>query len=199
MKSKGEKTKENILLIALKLFARRGVQNISFKEIADELSITQAALYKYFKNKDDLLKEAIILAAEQGRAFFLPAEGNDSVLRADNALAYYVRRNIEWAQKSAPYNVAFLSLHYFATQIPGIKKLHHDINHMRHQRIGEIVKMGIDEGIWSTTKEMSPLVTSIHNMLLGEMLEAYNKSGRESVESRSARITTNLLAIIRGH
>ena len=44
-------TKERILLAALKLFAENGYEAVSVRDIAGELSMTKAALYKHYRNK----------------------------------------------------------------------------------------------------------------------------------------------------
>lgn len=47
-------TKENILQIALRLFARDGYDAVSVSAIAAELGMTKGALYKHYKNKQDI-------------------------------------------------------------------------------------------------------------------------------------------------
>lgn len=47
-------TKENILLTALRLFARDGYKAVSVSDIAGELGMTKGALYKHYKNKRDI-------------------------------------------------------------------------------------------------------------------------------------------------
>lgn len=47
-------TKEKILRTALRLFSLRGYDAVSVRDISRELGITQAALYKHFKSKQDI-------------------------------------------------------------------------------------------------------------------------------------------------
>lgn len=47
-------TKENILLTALKLFARDGFEAVSVSQIAGELGMVKSALYKHYKSKRDI-------------------------------------------------------------------------------------------------------------------------------------------------
>lgn len=47
-------TKQQILSTAGKLFSKRGYFGVSMQDIADELSITKAALYYHYKSKDEL-------------------------------------------------------------------------------------------------------------------------------------------------
>ena len=48
-----------ILEVALKLFAEKGVEGTTIKQIAERADISAGLLYHYFKGKADLLKEVI--------------------------------------------------------------------------------------------------------------------------------------------
>ncbi|MGN0674371.1 MAG: SAM-dependent methyltransferase [Oscillospiraceae bacterium] len=52
-------TKEKILQTSLRLFARRGYDSVSVRDISGELGITQAALYKHYKNKQDIFNSIL--------------------------------------------------------------------------------------------------------------------------------------------
>lgn len=53
----GASTKERILDVALDLFTERGYEKTSLRDIAQQLSITKAALYYHFERKQDILLE----------------------------------------------------------------------------------------------------------------------------------------------
>lgn len=57
-------SKEHMLLVALRLFAQKGYEATSIFDIAQELQITKGAIYKHFKNKQDIL-DAIISKMEE--------------------------------------------------------------------------------------------------------------------------------------
>lgn len=44
-------TKEDILIVALHLFARDGYEAVSVSQIAGELGMTKGALYRHYKSK----------------------------------------------------------------------------------------------------------------------------------------------------
>lgn len=52
-------TKENILLTALRLFAKDGYEAVPVSKIAGELGITKGALYKHYKNKRDIFDSIV--------------------------------------------------------------------------------------------------------------------------------------------
>lgn len=53
-----------LLLIARRLFASKGFDRTSLRDIAEEASITKAALYYYFPNKDALYERVVIESLE---------------------------------------------------------------------------------------------------------------------------------------
>lgn len=57
-------TKEKILRTALRLFAKRGCDSVSVRDISGELGVTQAALYKHYKSKQDIF-ESILKRMEE--------------------------------------------------------------------------------------------------------------------------------------
>jgi len=67
-------TKERILFAALRLFARDGYEAVSVSAIAGELGMTKGALYKHYKNKQDIFdsifervcQEDVLLARKYG-------------------------------------------------------------------------------------------------------------------------------------
>jgi AcrR family transcriptional regulator len=54
-----EDTRARIRQVALELFAARGFEKTSLREIADRLGVTKAALYYHFPSKDALLESQV--------------------------------------------------------------------------------------------------------------------------------------------
>ena len=52
-------TKENILKESLRLFAQRGYEAVSVSDIAEKVGFTKGALYKHYKNKQDIFDSII--------------------------------------------------------------------------------------------------------------------------------------------
>lgn len=192
---KGEATRRKILVEALQLYSEKGVQNTPFQEIADKIGITQAALYKYFSNRDELLKEAVLLAGEEGREFFKLDSKLEAKLNMREKFYYHIKMNMEWAQNGKPHNVGFLSLHYFASQIKVIGVVHTEVMNLRVNRFKNyLLDLQKEEGF--KIDNAGSLAISVHNLVLGEMLEAYNHSGNETVKKRTDRVFNNILKII---
>lgn len=191
--SKGQRTKENILIQALTLYSEKGAHNVPFQDIADKVGITQAALYKYFKDRDDLLGAAILLGAEKGREFF-----NATQLSKPNAqelLVFNLSKNLEWCVKGRPFTFAFLSLYFYATQIPHIHKIQRNITKVRLKRLEDYLQQGNNEKLWHV-KDLKRTALVINNLLLGEMIEIINAPKTESLKERQSRVCESALALL---
>lgn len=55
--TRGEKTRQRIIEGALRLFAARGVDATSIRDIATSAMITEPAVYRHFRSKEDLIWE----------------------------------------------------------------------------------------------------------------------------------------------
>jgi AcrR family transcriptional regulator len=52
-------TRSRLRELALQLFAEQGYENTSLREIAERLGVTKAALYYYFKSKEDIVRSLV--------------------------------------------------------------------------------------------------------------------------------------------
>jgi AcrR family transcriptional regulator len=52
-------TRDEIIDVAMRLFAEHGYDKTSLREIADEVGVTKAALYYHFRTKDDIVRSAL--------------------------------------------------------------------------------------------------------------------------------------------
>ncbi|MGV9776640.1 TetR/AcrR family transcriptional regulator [Streptosporangium sp. NPDC003464] len=59
MSARRSDTRERIQQVALELFAERGYEKTSLREVAERLEITRPALYYHFKAKEEILSSVI--------------------------------------------------------------------------------------------------------------------------------------------
>ena len=76
-------TKEDILIVALHLFAKDGYEAVSVSQIAGELGMTKGALYRHYENKRDIF-DHIVRRMEQGDGeqaaeYDMPADEKESM------------------------------------------------------------------------------------------------------------------------
>ena len=56
---RGRDTRSRLRQLALQLFAEQGYEKTSLREIAERLGVTKAALYYYFRSKEDIVRSLV--------------------------------------------------------------------------------------------------------------------------------------------
>ena len=70
---------KDILDAAMRMFARKGVDDTKMQEIATEAGLSAGAIYRYFSSKEDLLRGVFAECTEEHRTLFAQAAiGTDS-------------------------------------------------------------------------------------------------------------------------
>ncbi|AJY75369.1 TetR/AcrR family transcriptional regulator [Paenibacillus beijingensis] len=80
--AKGLETRERIIYEARKLFAEKGFNGTTTAEIAKQVGVTDAALYKHFKGKQDLFIVCILPVIEAGLESTMPEVENAKDLKS---------------------------------------------------------------------------------------------------------------------
>jgi AcrR family transcriptional regulator len=151
-KKEQHRLKRDILLkVAAECFNQKGITGTSLKDVAKKLDITDAALYYYVKNKEELVTLCYIRALDLGELALDKAidEGKNHLER----LQLYIRYQIEEVcGEDGP--VAILS------EIPSLKPEHQkqilSRSRKHTKRITRLLKDGIEEGSIATD---NPVIT----------------------------------------
>ncbi|MGB5628553.1 MAG: TetR/AcrR family transcriptional regulator [Woeseiaceae bacterium] len=133
--------KDRMLRAAAQCFNEKGYSGSSLKDVATILGLTDAALYYYVKNKEELVYLCYVRAGEVGResmdrAIAEGRSGLDTVIR-------YLRYHLE-AMTGDRGPVAIMS------EIPSLKPEHRDqvlqISRDHSTRFETILEQGIEDG-----------------------------------------------------
>ena len=107
-------TKERILDAALELFARCGYLGTSMSDIAKQLGITKAALYKHYASKQEILDRRVErmdeMDRERAREYEIPEAEPDGFaeaylrIPAEKIRAYSAAQFYHWTRETFPAN-----------------------------------------------------------------------------------------------
>jgi AcrR family transcriptional regulator len=179
-------TKEKLHLLALNAYLKEGAHNTTFQSLANQLGISQAAIYKHYKSKDDLLVGSIQYAADKGREYILKKE--DPKLESLKKLQLYIKRNLDFCTEVPIYSVAVITLHYFAICIPKVKELHEEINRSRIEKISEYLFQSIKEKSIHKDLDVKEISYQIHSLLMGEMIKTFIWPKKQTVNTRIKKL-----------
>lgn len=139
-----EARKQEVLDVALDLFAEKGFHAVSMQEIAETTEFSVGTLYNLFENKDGLFEELIISNREYmcEKIFTVLDSPGDSVQR--------IRRFIHSAVELLEQFATFMKVHVTELGKKGSKVAHlaeeNDIKKLLNARLTEIIATGIEEG-----------------------------------------------------
>ena len=104
METREKNTKERILEEALKLFSQSGYMGTSMNDIAAELGVTKAALYKHYKSKQEILESIVErmnqMDAERAKRYEMPEGNIDTAL--DKIKQYTKVQFLHWTEEEFP-------------------------------------------------------------------------------------------------
>jgi AcrR family transcriptional regulator len=139
--SRFELQRHRVLKAAAACFNHKGYSGTSLKDVADHLGLTDAALYYYVKNKEELVYQCYLRAAELGREAMdrAIAEGQSGFERA----FLYVRHHVElMVGDRGP--VAIMS------EIPSLRPFHREeileVSRRHSAAFEDILRAGIRDG-----------------------------------------------------
>ena len=141
-------TKENILLTALRLFARDGYEAVSVSRIAGELGMVKSALYKHYKNKrdifDSILERMNEMDMERAKKYEMPEGDMKEIAGAYQTLPLHQIREYSKAQ----------FLHWTQEEFSSLFRKMLTLEQYRSQEMSELYQKYLTSGPVSYMKEI---------------------------------------------
>jgi AcrR family transcriptional regulator len=141
--------KEEILQTALKQFLKYGIRKMSIKKLVDPLGISTKTVYKYFKNKEELLEAVLQLHYTQQYKLLENYAADQNVVSLIIDIWYMATEG-----DFSVNNKFFHDLHYYYPELE--KKSETAIGQKIWKKIRHIVQKGIKEGLFR--KDINPEV-----------------------------------------
>ena len=136
-----ESQRDRILKAAASCFNQKGYSGTSLKDVSRHLGLTDAALYYYVKNKEELVYQCYLRAAELGRQAMerAVAEGDTGLEQARLYIRYHIGIMVG---EDGP--LAIMS------EIPSLKRVHRneilEVSRRHSAGFEEILDRGINDG-----------------------------------------------------
>jgi AcrR family transcriptional regulator len=133
--------KDEILHSALRQFLESGIREMSIKKLIAPMGISTKTIYKYFKNKEELLEGVLDLHYNQQYQLLENQSADQNVVPLIIDIWYMA------VEKEYSVNkVFFHDLHYYYPEVE--KKTEATIGHKIWNQILQIIEKGIKEGLF---------------------------------------------------
>jgi AcrR family transcriptional regulator len=194
-RSKGEVTRGRIVEAAIRLFARDGYTNVSIRQIAKRVGITQAGVLRHFPEKRLILRAVLnfVLLANHTRVESLQNAEAD----ARQSLIEHARGNIVWAFEYPEQAQFILLLYYCAIYDSEFAELYAQITDVGRGRISRWLHAGRREKLFSMeVSEIEMRASNIHSLLVGviiDLLAGKRRGEKASVDHAMERFLSSLM------
>jgi len=144
-----QERREEIIITARQLFFLQGYEDTPISDIIHHIGIAKGTFYHYFDSKEDLM---IALADEiTDEAIAIIAKiTTDSELDARTKFQMAFNRTGNWKVENRQMMLELLRVMYS----PNNLRLHETLNKMSLEKaapyFAEIIRQGLDEGVWNT-------------------------------------------------
>jgi AcrR family transcriptional regulator len=157
-------TRAIILKQVLHTLLSSGPEQVSMRQIADQASIQQSVLYYHFKSKEDMLKQAFLLAQQQIREAL---EQLPPLATAPALLRQRIVYHLQHGHLIIPMLRYFMAIKQAAPQEPGGY-----IPPQAYRHIREAIELGIEQGVYRTDTIDQDAKVIVH-ALNGFVMEYY--------------------------
>lgn len=164
--------REVIIETAVHLFKEKGYPVTTMQDIARELGWTKAAIYYYFKSKEEILMEIMdqVMTIAENQIEQVLTENSDPVQTLKAILKGHITAVFA---EPAYMTVFFFDEHFLSAEN---MKVIRSRRRQYEQKISEVIRQGIDQG-YLEPLEIKPVVYGILGMC-NWMVQWYQQSGR---------------------
>jgi AcrR family transcriptional regulator len=176
--------KEELLRKISGLFAKRGYENSSMRDIAAHLGITKAGLYYYFENKQQMLVDIINYGMDQ--ALSKMRQELPQIRNTEEKVEWIIRRQID-----------FYSQHQSQTKVSiherdALEAKHARIIAKKEKEYVKIVKQVVKDIIDENRADINPQVATFSLLgMLNWLVHWYDPQG----EIPPDRVASNILSL----
>lgn len=162
------KRKDKILISAMELLEEKGVNGVTIKNLAESQKVTEPALYRQYKGKQELVNKMIdeyAIYDEKIEKTILQSQ-----LVGKEAVLFYVTRYSELYQNYAELTTIMFSLDLYFYQ-EDTKKFMKELMHTRIEFIEELINKDVNQ--FKLTEELSSfeLASIINGMIFSQVYE----------------------------
>ena len=175
-REKASKRRDEILQVAARLFAEKGYEETTIREIGDAAGILSGSLYHHFQTKEEMLHELLkAFIAMIPRYQALVDQGNGPKETLIQMIDLGLRTVVDYPNIVAitVHDRKFLNRHpsfaYFGTAFKEIGKIWHGV-----------LEQGVKEGVFRDDLDLHLLLRMINDMVAASV-DWYRPNGRYSI------------------
>ncbi|MCT8977418.1 TetR/AcrR family transcriptional regulator [Clostridium sp. CX1] len=138
--------RERIILGAVEIIDRLGLQGLSTKELAKNQGVTEGALYKHFKSKDEIILAVIEYYSHYDDVIIETIKIKE--LKSKEAIRFFIQSFAQYYENYPAITAIYNSYEFFRQNNDAFEKIK-SISNSRSNFIAELVEEGKKSGEFS--------------------------------------------------
>ena len=183
--------REEALAVAMNIIHKEGIHNLTLRRVADSLGISEAALFRHFKDKEELID---LLATKVFVEYMVPEpEGGDDV--EANLLAMMKDQFLSF--QATPEATSVLFQEDLFREYPAVKERFDIRRHQRADRIAKMIRNAQTHG--QIARSVDPEVFALIYMgaMRNAVVEWRSEGCTSDLHSKAAPLHSHLVRILR--
>lgn len=186
-----EKRQKEILNTALKIIHKKGYKELTVRNIAQKIEITEAAIYKHFKNKEEIIQN---LAETVFKENNIPKKQEPNENPYDQ-LKEILKTQFEKLEKN-PYITAVSFQSEIFREYPEVERLFIEHRQEKKNYLKEIVSNGQEEGYFSNDVDPETFALLFMGAVRMSALKWRNEKFNYSLTKETNTISKELFKIL---
>jgi len=191
--TKGEKTKLQIMTAAADLFLKVGLYDITYQQIAQQVGITVAGVYKYFPSMDELIIETCDHWVKSSVSYI--NQDAENLLSARQYLDQWFERHFIYTSQNRSHDALLFGLYYSSLRSKKMLELYTAIKTRAIKKIDILVQRGNLDGSWNAS-DTYEIAQSLHSLLAGEIIKLLIEPESENPKEIFLRIQKIYLKLL---
>ena len=184
------KRKDKIIISAIELLGEEGITGITIKNLAKSQKITEPALYRQFKNKQEIIN--YIIKEYQSYDEQIQETISQSNFRGKDAIIFYIERYSELYENYIELTTVMFSMDlYFYNE--NTHNIMRDIEYKRRKFLNGLVETYLEESGSNKRLDVGELSTCIDGIMKSEILEWRLNEETYSLKARISGIVNKML------
>lgn len=146
--TKAQQTKEKIFMVAARLFAEKGYNGVSMREISELSGVTKPTIYYYFVNKEGIYSSLLDASIESGRRQLHAIADEPGPIKIK--LIKIVKQRFQLAIEKPEFTKFVQTLFTSSAKLPFLDRYIEEAKHER-RRIADLIQKGINSGEFGAT------------------------------------------------
>ncbi len=187
--NKDSETKFKIFQVAAKLFAEKGYNGVSMREISEKSKVSKPTIYYYFGSKEGIFKNLLEVGLKYG------AEKTKKIIEQNitvkQKLIDLIKNRFRLSLEHPEFSRFYLAVFLTSENIPFIENYKQHIR-KHHQMLINLIKVGINSGEFGAGANPE-LTTEIFGAVVSHFIRKQLKSNRKILSDQLAEEIVELL------